>query len=96
MRKNTYFIYPATALIGYSNRSWLDSLKRSDNRMPPGWKWWTWQFVRPNHAWLSKRGFVCYRPEWLPAHEKLAIVTAPLPDMIEYEEAPCVIEGCGC
>ncbi len=97
MRKNSFYIYPAAALVGYSNRQWLSTLKRSTGRMPPGWKWWTWQFVRPENAWLSRRGFICWKESWLPAHyEKVPIVSRPLPDMIEYEEAPCVIEGGGC
>jgi hypothetical protein len=97
MRKNTYFIYPAPALVRYADRRWLESLKRSDTNLPKGWKMWEWQWVRPEHAWLSKRGWVCFKPEWLPAGtERLEIVDWPLPDLIEYEESSCIIEGCPC
>jgi len=97
MRKNTYYLYPASALTGYADRRWLESLKRSDRHLTMGWMYWRWQWVRPEHAWLSKRGFVCYKTEWLPAGtEKLEVVDQPLPDLPEYEEAPCVIPDCPC
>jgi hypothetical protein len=97
MRKNTYYIVNSGVLRGYSDRQWLDSLKRSETGLPKGWSFWKWQFVRPEHAWLSKRGWVCFKPEWLPAGtQKIEIAEWPLIDYIEWEEPACVVPDCPC
>jgi hypothetical protein len=94
-----YWIYYGGGLTG-SDYYWLHSLKRSTNtRLPQGWKHWTWQFVRPEHAWLSQRGWVCFQEDWLPAgYEKKPVVSLPIPDdaFDNDDNFPCVDEGCSC
>lgn len=94
-RLRPYWIYWGGNLRG-GDYIWLQTLKRSDiTPLPGGFQFWRWDWVRPEHAWLSKRGWVCYTADALPPHEKILTPPAPFED-IEYEEAPCAIPGCAC
>lgn len=64
-RIRPYWIFPAAGLSG-KDYYWMLTLKRSLKPLPAGFKWWTWQWVRPDHAWLSMRGMVCFQDDWLP------------------------------
>lgn len=98
MAKNVrpFWIYHGAGLTG-TDYYWLETLKRVQTEMPKGWKLWEWEFVRPDHAWLSKRGWVCFQEDWLPAgYEKRVVVRRPLPEDIVYEASSCVDETCPC
>lgn len=91
-----WYLYPGGGLKG-ADYYWMHSLTRNINQpLPHDWQWWTWQFVRPNHAFLTKRGFVVFNQAWLPPHEKKEVVIKPIPLELEYEQSSCVMHDCFC